>query len=852
MRRIGLLLLAFCAPLLAQSNATLYEREKEANTRLAEQATSANNAADRAEQRSKEIQTRLAEAKASRTEFQRRYAGRTKPAHDVVQEEIDALRAEIDSLENDQSVIADRHAAAGTIQIELERASRGWEARLEKTKEEDKSVTSKSLWESSGIKMWKGLKAERAALYKRIRDGLSRELAALEARETSTAELIAALNRTLALHRHENLLLRSPPDLTWAGTRDALGDLQHIPGWFSDAGTETGAYLGDEEHRSGLLRWLGAAIAIAIVILLLGRTLKRRALRREAKEEEAAQERTLQVVDRLIRRGLLLALVFLIPWSAATLLHDLPPAFAAFLFSLARAAAWFYLIWAVYRELLRPDAPEHAPVKLSPQAQRLCARAVFIYLGSALAFRLPMIMLEAGGHANPVGILVLELLYLGGATIALSGILFRRRVFSALLPKGDSGWAKIARGLGLLIRPLLQLLLPALLVLNALRYEALATMVAEFSIALVAAIVAGALGYQVLRSLWLRWIAIRYADDADSDLANAVKNAGLFACRVTVFLAAAWLLPYIAGSTADELRETLQVPLPFLGDDSRATVWNLMAALALGLFFWFGTRHAKALLQFQILERTNLDTATKYTTTTLFGYVVLTAGLVAATRMVMDLSALGTIVAALSVGIGFGLQDVVSNFISGIILLFERPIRVGDTIEVGPNRGLVRQINIRATTVQTRDNIFLLVPNRDLISQPVVNYGYEDPKLRISVPVGVSYDSDPEQIRDILMKIAGEHKNVLRHPLPMVEFTEFGDSSLNFRLLVWIQRAEQKQRITSDLNFAIFAAFSEANVEIPFPQRDLHVRSADGLLNVPAPAEQIEPPPEEPPQEKSE
>ena len=158
----------------------------------------------------------------------------------------------------------------------------------------------------------------------------------------------------------------------------------------------------------------------------------------------------------------------------------------------------------------------------------------------------------------------------------------------------------------------------------------------------------------------------------------------------------------------------------------------------------------------------------------------------------------------------------------------------------------MRTINIRATTVQTRDNIFILVPNRTLISNEVVNYGYSDPKLRLAISVGVSYSSDPVQVREVLLKVAANQTNVLKHPTPLVEFSAFGDSSLNFRLLVWIQRAEQRQRIMSDINFEIFAAFKEAGIEIPFPQRDLHVRSAEGLAGrgLPAPADDPKPEPE--------
>jgi len=378
-----------------------------------------------------------------------------------------------------------------------------------------------------------------------------------------------------------------------------------------------------------------------------------------------------------------------------------------------------------------------------------------------------------------------------------------------------------------MLRPFLMLLMPTVVVLHLARLEVLAAAVTQTSVALLGSIIATALLYQVAKAIAYGWLHRVHAEEVErpDSRGGATLGAVLFVLRFGFFFFAVWMFAELAGTTIDNIRLTIDVPLPFQTGDDAPTYWGVFAALAILFFFLFGTRHAKDLLQYQVLERTALDRSTQYTIATLSGYVVLSIGIVASVRQVFNLSDLGTIVAALSVGIGFGLQELVSNFISGLVLLFERPIRVGDTIEVGPNRGLIRQINIRATTVQTKDNIFILVPNRDLMTQTVVNYGYDDPKIRLRVPVGVSYGSDPEQVKEVLLAVAEECDKVLRHPIPQVQFVQFADSSLNFLLLVWIQRPEQAPAITSTVNFMIFKALKDAGIEIPFPQRDIHIKS---------------------------
>jgi small-conductance mechanosensitive channel len=217
---------------------------------------------------------------------------------------------------------------------------------------------------------------------------------------------------------------------------------------------------------------------------------------------------------------------------------------------------------------------------------------------------------------------------------------------------------------------------------------------------------------------------------------------------------------------------------------------------------------------------------------TISGYVgIILAALIGLSLAGFSFTNLAIIAGALSVGIGFGLQNIVNNFISGIILLFERPIRTGDWIVVGNTEGYVRKISIRSTQIETFDRADVIVPNSELISNQVTNWMLHDPWGRVIVPVGVAYGSDVERVRDLLLKVAREHPLVItdssRVSAPRVLFRSFGDSALNFELRCFIRNVDQRLATLSELNFAIEKALREANIQIPFPQRDLHLRSVD-------------------------
>ena len=245
------------------------------------------------------------------------------------------------------------------------------------------------------------------------------------------------------------------------------------------------------------------------------------------------------------------------------------------------------------------------------------------------------------------------------------------------------------------------------------------------------------------------------------------------------------------------------------------------------------SRLLQRVLLARIFRRLSIADAQKFALGRFTTYLFFLGGLfIGLQSLGVNLSSLVVFGGAIGVGIGLGLQNVVSNFVAGLILLIEQPIRIGDRIETSNALGDVVKIEARSTWVRTNDNVVIIVPNSEFINNSVTNWTANDPNVRISLPVGVGYNSDPEQVRSLLLEAATAHPAVLADPRPDVVFTDYGDNSLNFALRVWTSTlAHAPIILKSDLYFALFKLFTEHHIELPFPQRDLHIRSS----NVPLP-----------------
>jgi small-conductance mechanosensitive channel len=239
-------------------------------------------------------------------------------------------------------------------------------------------------------------------------------------------------------------------------------------------------------------------------------------------------------------------------------------------------------------------------------------------------------------------------------------------------------------------------------------------------------------------------------------------------------------------------------------------------------------RYLSGFVEGRLARRQHIDVGLRYTISRLIRYFVITIGSLVAIKQAfaVDLTSIAVIFTALSVGIGFGLQYLAADIASGFILLFERPIRVGDRITIGEDEGDVESINLRTTVVSTNDRIAIIVPNSKLVGQRVINWSYGDPRARISIQIGVADDSDIDLVTKTLIEAAHGVEYVLTDPPPRVQFMKFGDYSLDFRLLVWTRQPRRHVQIRSDINYRIFRLFKEREIRIPYPTQEFLFRGA--------------------------
>lgn len=261
--------------------------------------------------------------------------------------------------------------------------------------------------------------------------------------------------------------------------------------------------------------------------------------------------------------------------------------------------------------------------------------------------------------------------------------------------------------------------------------------------------------------------------------------------------------------------------------ETAVTVSSLLLALGILVASLVLSRLARTFVADRLLGRTRLAVGARYAIGRVFGYLILALGiLVALQPLGVNATTLAVFGGALGIGLGFGLQDVIKNFVAGLIILVERPIQVGDSIEVGDVVGTVTDIRGRATSIRTNDDIYLIVPNSKFMTDVVVNRSFGRRQVRYRIPVGVAYGTDPEVVEKALLEAASRSENVLADPPPRVWFREFGDSALEFELLCWTSKLlESAGAFRSELNHLVYDALKSRGIEIPFPQRDVHVRN---------------------------
>ncbi|MGC8720314.1 MAG: mechanosensitive ion channel domain-containing protein [Thermodesulforhabdaceae bacterium] len=271
----------------------------------------------------------------------------------------------------------------------------------------------------------------------------------------------------------------------------------------------------------------------------------------------------------------------------------------------------------------------------------------------------------------------------------------------------------------------------------------------------------------------------------------------------------------------------LYTPIPIGGINFR------IISIGYALIVLFATKllaqKIKKIMREVFFKHSGLEHGLQESVITIMGYLTWALGIIVALNIIgISLTSLAVVLGTLGIGLGFGLQQIFNNFVSGIILLIERPIQVGDVVEIGGLRGVVKKINVRATVVQTFDNTSFIIPNSEFISGKVVNWSFQDPTIRISIDVGVAYGSDVELVKGTLLEAASMQPRVLKNPPPDVLFVEFGDSALIFRLRFYAHVKDALMAET-ETRFLIYRLFNERGIEIPFPQRDIHIKSDEKI-----------------------
>lgn len=341
------------------------------------------------------------------------------------------------------------------------------------------------------------------------------------------------------------------------------------------------------------------------------------------------------------------------------------------------------------------------------------------------------------------------------------------------------------------------------------------------------------------------WVTRRLAPQYQQwgELGFSVLKLGL---RVLIWsLALGWsvsllpsLQPFIpwlsnGGNWVVELLvELFTTPLFTIGSN-KLSLSSILLFTVIALLVFIAARYLSQWIKQRILRRLGLDRGTQEAVATVIGYLLTALGFMVVLQTAgIDLSSLAVLAGVLGIGLGFGLQNLASNFISGLALLFEQPIKVGDFIEVDGLLGTVEKISIRSTVVRTQDSVFVIVPNIRFIEKNVVNWSYRDPESRIHVPVGVAYGSDTVAVTEALLAAARKEPRVLIYPSPKVWFKSFGDSALEFELLIWINQPQEFEPIKSALNFLIEQEFRQRGIKVPFPQRELTFHNLDGLKDL--------------------
>ena len=694
--------------------------------------------------------------------------------------------------------------------------------------------------------------AERATLDERLaeREGHVKQAELISLRARQVLARIAEARRE---HSARRLLERGPSPLSWPVLMNAGPHALGIARQLADAPLdEWFPTPGGERWTGGRMLFLPALVLTIVLVVPARRWVLRRCVRDRDVETPSFAYRIRAAVLVGVARGALPSLIGLVPLAFLLSVPFERGIAGDVLVAAFSVLAGLFLTAGLARAALAPYSPDGW--RLAPLT-REGARGLY-HRTLALAFLvggLLFIKYASARHLEVPPELVLFYRMLAHCAVAgfilllLPGRLWRRREASHApvhapghAPSGHpAGPASGRRGPsrpGKVLRTMAALAAVSIPFLSLAGFDALANYLVTSLVKSVVVLGLAVIVHGVARDTITLALAGRGADteaggepvrDGDTMLRFWLTAAAdtVLALAVAVALLLSWGLAWddLGGWLADAADGV------HIGS-FRFSITDLLFAAIVFAALLAATRWLQRILETRVFPQTRLDAGLRNSLKTTVGYAGLLIAVAAGISTVgIDLSNLAIIAGALSVGIGFGLQNVVNNFVSGLILLVERPVKVGDWIVVGEHQGYVQRINVRATEIQTFQRSSVIIPNSELLSSALVNWTHKDAVARIDVPVGVSYASDVDLVRDTLLEVATSHPEITRDPEPFVLFTAFGDSSLDFELRCFIPQAGEVFRIATEIRFEIVRRFRERGIEIPFPQRDLHLRGLDAL-----------------------
>ncbi|PWC54819.1 DUF3772 domain-containing protein [Azospirillum sp. TSO22-1] len=632
----------------------------------------------------------------------------------------------------------------------------------------------------------------------------------------------------------EHLRRRSPMPLsptTWAEVPEQAAYVQERIGHAVDA------VIAQPGWRGRLSKLAAIAAVLALLALPVRRLLRRRFGYSPGPERPRYRERMMRMAIEAVAG----ALVTVAPTVAVTasllgVLRDVPDAgpVSALVPSIAGGIVAFFLATGVARGTLVPGHPEWQLADITPDRARPLVRRITV-AATGLTVAGTGISLSEGMFTPPelrsvVGLATMALIVASLWTV-LPGRLW------VVAPQAEpdarrTAWPRVRLAVGAVAA--------LSLVAAALGYLAAAVYASKLMLAGV--IVAGVLHAVrgVLREMWCALLERRgglLAEVGDTIAEPGMgrrylNHAGWVVIDGALFVVAALALLPLTGTSVSEMADVADTVFGgvVIAGVRVAPASVLKAAVALATMT-AATRFLQRHLDGWFLARLSLDIGLRNSIRTGVGYLGATlAVLVAVGILGLDLSNLAMIASALSVGIGFGLQNIVGNFIAGLVMLVERPVKVGDWVVVDGVEGVVRRISVRATEVRTFQGASLVIPNSEFISKAVVNWTLLDRTTRVEIKVGVGYDADARLVHDLLLRIAQEHPHVLRDPPPVVAFRDFGASALQFELRFFLADTEIIQTVRNDVRMQILETFRAQRIEIPYEQRVVHMPRVEALL----------------------